>query len=93
MKIIDKINEKLKEKKQYEYIIDKESLFNVGVITALGLLDQSNRELMAVTKEYAELTLFMDMEQKAAIDLALRDFIVKVIVVEEPKQVKAMVWK
>ena len=93
MKIIDKINERLKEKKQYEYIIDKEALFNVGVITALGLLDKSNRELMAVTDEYAELTLFMDMEQKAAIDLALRDFIEKVIVVEEPKQVKAMVWK
>ena len=93
MKIIDKINERLKEKKQYEYIIDKEALFNVGVITALGLLDKSNRELMAVTDEYAELTLFMDMEQKAAIDLALRDFIEKVIVVEEPKQVKTMVWK
>ena len=93
MKIIDKINERLKEKKQYEYIIDKEALFNVGVITALGLLDKSNRELMAVTDDYAELTLFMDMEQKAAIDLALRDFIEKVIVVEEPKQVKTMVWK
>lgn len=89
-KIKAKLNSKLTEKKQYEVCIYKEGLFNVGVITALGLLSEDNRELYVVTDSYAGLILNMDIEQKTAIELALRDFIVTIKCNdEEPESILA----
>lgn len=92
--ITNKINEKLTKKKQYTVCIDKEGLFSVAVVTALGMLNKDNRVLDCVNNNYAVLILNMDMKQKAAIELALSDYLVAIDVDEEPKaKVKAVVWK
>ena len=93
MFIKEKINEKLSEKKQYTVCINKEGLFSVAVVTALGMLNKDNRTLDVVHKEYAVLILNMDTKQKAAIELALSDYLIAIEVDESPKEAKAVVWK
>lgn len=74
--IKNKINKKLNEKKQYTVCICKEGLFSVAVVTALSMLDNSNKTIDCVHEGYAVLILNMDMKQKTAIELALSDYLV-----------------
>lgn len=83
--ITNKLNEKLNKKKQYTVCINKKGLWSVAVVTALSMLDESNKTLDAVSKDYAVLILDMDMKQKAAIELALSDYLVSIDCNEEPK--------
>ena len=92
-RINEKLNQKLTEKKQYEVVIRKEALFNIGIVTAMNMLAEENRELLAVYKDCAELVMFMDIEQKTAIELALRDYLVSMRCLEVKPEVKTMVWK
>lgn len=91
--ITNKINEKLNKKKQYTVCINKEGLFSVAVVTALGMLNESNRILETVHNQYAVLKLNMDVKQKAAIELALSDYLVAINADEETNAMKAVVWK
>lgn len=91
--ITNKINEKLNKKKQYTVCINKEGLFSVAIVTALGMLNKDNRILETVHDDYAVLKLNMDIKQKAAIELALSDYLVAIETDEETNAMKAVVWK
>ena len=93
MKIKDKINEKLNEKKLYCVCMSSEALFNVAVITALNLLSKDNRAISCVEGDYAVLFLNMDARQKAAIELALADYLVAFELDESDEDLRAAVWK
>ena len=84
---------KLSEKKQYTVCINKEGLFSVAVVTALGMLNKDNRTLETVQDDYAVLTLNMDIKQKAAIELALSDYLVAMEVNDEEPEKRSIVWK
>ena len=88
-----KINEKLNEKKSYYVQIKKEGLFSVAVVTALSMLSKENRTINYVRGEYATLFLNMDMKQKAAIELALSDYLISMDVDEDKPELKAVVYK
>ena len=88
-----KINEKLNEKKSYYVQMKKEGLFSVAVVTALSMLSKENRTINYVHGEYATLFLNMDMKQKAAIELALSDYLVAIDVDEYKPELKAVVYK
>ena len=88
-----KINEKLNEKKSYYVQMKKEGLFSVAVVTALSMLSKENRNINHVRGEYATLFLNMDMKQKAAIELALSDYLISMDVDEDKPELKAVVYK
>lgn len=88
-----KINEKLNEKKSYYVQMKKEGLFSVAVVTALSMLSKENRTINYVHGEYATLFLNMDMKQKAAIELALSDYLIQMDIDEEKPELKAVVYK
>ena len=92
-KIKDKVNNKLNEKKQYVFIIDKEGLFSVAVVTALSMLSKENRTLECADNDYAVLILNVDMKQKAAIELALSDYLIQIDIDEEKPELKSAVYK
>ncbi len=92
-KIKEIINNKLTEKKQYVVCICKKGLFRIAVTTTLSLLDDSNIELNAVHGDYAVLILKMDIEQKTAIELALRDYLISIECNEEHTGFNSMVYK
>ena len=92
-KIKDKVNNKLNEKKQYVFIINKEGLFSVAVVTALSMLSKENRTLECADNDYAVLILNVDMKQKAAIELALSDYLIQMDIDEEKPELKAVVYK
>ena len=88
-----KINEKLNEKKSYYVQMKKEGLFSVAVVTALSMLSKENRTINYVRGEYATLFLNMDMKQKAAIELALSDYLISMDVDEDKPELRAVVYK
>ena len=88
-----RINDKLTEKKQYTVCINKEGLFSVAAVTALSMLHKDNRTIDWVDSKYAVLILNMDMKQKAAIELALSDYLVEIESDEVKPELKAVVWK
>lgn len=92
MKITKKLNDKLTEKKLYQYVLKKNVIFNVGVMTALGILGEENRELVGCGDSYVRFNLIMDIEQKTGIDLAVRDYLVNIVTYTE-KDKKSKVWK
>ena len=96
MIIKDKINEKLNEKKQYVYTLKKDVIFNIGIMTAIGILGDDSRELMSCGNKYVVFRLYMDKAQKTAIDLTVKDYLrsIKDIteVAEKPASA-SRVWK
>lgn len=88
-----KINEKLNEKKRYYVCINKKGLWSVAVVTALSMLDDKNKDLNCIHGEYAVLYLTMDMKQKAAIEVALSDYLIQMDVDEDKPELKAVVYK
>lgn len=85
MRIKEKLNERLTEQKQYTVYILKKGLFSVAVVTALSMLREDNKTIDYVDDKYAVLILNMDMKQKAAIEIALSDYLVE-MVTDEPKK-------
>lgn len=98
MGIRKRLNNKLTEKKQYVYILRNEVIFNVGIITALGILGEGNREVLRAGDTYITMKLTMDIEQKTGIDLAVRDYVRNIMEYEkyeelEKDPVQTIVWK
>lgn len=98
MGIRKRLNNKLTEKKQYVYIFRNEVIFNVGIITALGILGEGNREVLRAGDTYITMKLTMDIEQKTGIDLAVRDYVRNIMEYEkyeklEKDSVQTIVWK
>lgn len=90
MKLKVKIDEKLKEKKNYYMITKQDILFSVGAMAAIGTLSRDNRGIVD-TGEGGDMSvcrtlrwfLRMDIEQKAAIELAARDNIIELFPIEK----------
>ena len=98
MNLRKRLNNKLTEKKQYIYVLRNEVIFNIGIMTAIGILGEENREVLRAGDTYITMKLTMDIEQKTGIDLAVRDYLRKVIEYEkyeelEKRHTKTMVWK
>ena len=98
MNLRKRLNNKLPEKKQYIYVLRNEVIFNIGIMTAIGILGEENREVLRAGDTYITMKLTMDIEQKTGIDLAVRDYLRKVIEYEkyeelEKRHTKTMVWK
>ena len=99
MKIVNKLNDQLKKKRRYGLCLRNEAIFNVGVITALGLIGKENRKILDANDTYIKIELIMDVEQKAAIDLATRDYqrehggLVEITEEVESKQTKLIVCR
>lgn len=79
MSIRKRINDKLTEKKQYVYVLRNEVIFNTGVMTAIGILGEKNRVVLGAGDTYIKIKLIMDIEQKTAVDLAVRDYLKNVV--------------
>ena len=98
MNLRKRLNNKLTEKKQYIYVLRNEVIFNIGIMTAIGILGEENREVLRAGDTYITMKLTMDIEQKTGIDLAVRDYLRKVIEYEkyeelEKRHTKTTVWK
>lgn len=74
------ITKMVNKKKKYIVCIRKEGLFSVALITALSMLNDNNKTIDCVEGSYAVLTLNMDIKQKTAIELALSDYLVEMVV-------------
>lgn len=83
MKIKEKVTNKLNEKKWYYVELETDAIYSVAIVTLLGTLKPENRRLWDGNPSKVLFKLNLDSKQKAAFEVAARDYLIKMETEEE----------